>query len=449
MVPDPEAINETWFAQQLIAIELGLREWPEPDAKRHHFVPKLLLNRFATDGWITQLEKESGRPQQVRPDKAASKKHFYRFSNDDGESSNVIEGIFGMVEDDAAPVLLSVEETGEMNDHERASISTFLAYQWGRTPAARQRAETIGEQLRLGNLAQELNDKQHFQEKILRLASESDGLPRTPEEIESLRERMLGQLRAEEVLSKDPDGGYTTGSLLEVSHDLAMSMFLEMGWILLRAPEGSSFVTSDVGVTAFDPDPAHPWAGVTPLSSPAAQTYIPISSDCCLLLSPGEPTFACEEVVKAFVDEINLRMYGWADGYIYGRNQEIVVRVRRKLKTSMRRFAEPASKASFTTLIARDPGDDRLARAHVARGWPPYLMAVDDDGVPRPHDYMVLGEDGNAVEVALSADALVEERERKRLGLGPDDVLEGGLRHAHVPNSSVLPTPRVEGAKGL
>lgn len=442
---DQDAINETQFAQRLIEIELGLRDWPEPDAKRHHFVPRFFLDRFAEQGWLTQLDKRSGQPQKVRADKAASKTRFYRFSNDEGEVSNVIEGVFGMAEDDAAPALLRLEETGDLTDHDRASVATFLAYQWSRTPTARRRGERAGEDIRLGGLAHEIGNAGAFQEKI-RQATESGvgDLPTTPDAIEDLRQTMIGQLRAGQVTSKDPDGGFTTGLLIQAAHDIASEMFLAMEWTLLRSPADSPFITSDVGIVVVDPSPAHPWSPPTPLSSPDAQTFVPISSNYCLVLTSGGPTLEIVDATKSRVDEINLRIYGWADRFIYGKSQSIVSRVRRLLKTPKCKHAESSPEARFVTLIPQDPADDRLARAHMDRGWPPYLMA-EENGSLVPFDYLVTGEDGSAVEVAFDANSLLEERERRRLGLGPDDPLEGGPALAHVPTPDVVPTRIVDG----
>jgi hypothetical protein len=63
-VLDVEAFNETAFGQRMIQIELGLAEWPEPDAKRHHFIPQFMLNRFGRKR-ICQLEKATGKPQSI------------------------------------------------------------------------------------------------------------------------------------------------------------------------------------------------------------------------------------------------------------------------------------------------------------------------------------------------------------------------------------------------
>lgn len=58
-MPDLEAFNETAFAQRLIQIELGLAEGPEPDAKRHHFIPQFMLDRFGKKR-ICQLDQKLG-----------------------------------------------------------------------------------------------------------------------------------------------------------------------------------------------------------------------------------------------------------------------------------------------------------------------------------------------------------------------------------------------------
>jgi len=223
---DVEAFNETRFAQRLIQIELGLADWAEPDAKRHHFIPEFMLNRFARGRTrIVQLDRSTGKPQPILPREAASRRHFYRFADDEGNESAVIEGIFGMVEDDAAPALQRLEETERLSDFDRASIATFLAYLWARTPAARKGAERIGEEIRLGMLATEISDTNSFNVRYAELAKDHEEFRGTDRERDALRSKMVRQLREGEVRSADPDGGFTTGLLIQAAHDLAMEFF--------------------------------------------------------------------------------------------------------------------------------------------------------------------------------------------------------------------------------
>jgi hypothetical protein len=428
---DLEAFNETAFAQRLIQIELGLAEWPVPDAKRHHFIPQFMLNRFGTKR-ICQLEKATGKPQSILVAEAASRRHLYRFEDDKGNKSSVVEGIFAMAEEEAAPALLRLEEDGEVSDHERAAIALFLSYLWARTPAARKRAEAIGEEIRLGFAATQLSDPKDFKRRM-------SELKKTPEELEELRQRMLGQLRDGEVRSRDPDGGPTTSVLLQSAHELAMEMFAGTEWALLRS-RTHKFVTSDRGTVSFDPSPAHPWSGAAVLSSPDAETFFPISANHCLRISPGDPELKTVEASPSHVMEINLRIYGWADRYIYGGSQNDVCVVRRALKTSKRKYVLPPTTPRFTTLLQRDPEDDRLAQSHLARGWPAYLTALNENGIPEQLDYMVVGEDGTAVEIGISSEKLVEERARKTGGYTEGEPLPGGVNIKSVSPLSVLPT---------
>jgi hypothetical protein len=430
-VPDLEAFNETAFAQRLIQIELGLAQWPEPDAKRHHFIPQFMLDRFGKKR-ICQLEKATGKPQSILVAEAASRRHLYRFEDNAGNKSSVLEGIFAMAEQEAAPALLRLEEGGEVSDHERAAIALFLAYLWARTPAARKRAEAVGEEIRLGFAATQLSNPQDFERRM-------SELEKTPVELEELRQRMLGQLRAGEVRSRDPDGGPTTNMLLQTAHELAMEMFAGTEWTLLRAG-ARKFITSDRGTVSFDRSPAHPWSGAAVLSSPDAETFFPISANHCLRISPGEPALDLIEASTSRVLEVNLRVYGWAERYIYGGSQNDVCAVRRTLKTSKRKYALPPTPARFTTLLQRDPDDDRLAQSHLARGWPAYLTAMDESGVPEELDYMVVGEDGTAVEIGISSEQLVEERAREAGGYAEGDWMPGGVKIKSVSPRSVLPT---------
>lgn len=60
--------------------------------------------------------------------------------------------------------------------------------------------------------------------------------------------------------------------------------------------------------------------------------------------------------------------------------------MRRALKTSKRKNALPPTPPRFTTLLQRDPDDYRLAQSHLARGWPAYLTALAENGIPEQLD---------------------------------------------------------------
>ena len=440
---DPQAFDEGPIGQDLIQIELGLMPWPSEDAKRHHFVPRFLLNRFApATERIFQLDRRTGKPLGgIATSKAASRNRFYEFEDDTGSKSNVVEGMFAIVERAAAPALLRLEADGEVDEIDRATISMFLAFQWARTPTARKRAERVGEDLNNGMMASRYADREAFTTMVRQAEAEDADLRLTDEEAEKLRRDTLKHLRDGTASFVDPDGGLTTSILLSTSNSVAMTMFAAMEWTLLRANADAEFVTSDTGTACFDPTPQHPWSTHTVYSSPNAMTFFPISSGCCLVLMPGDPTVRTVEADKAEVMEANLRIYGWASSYIYGRSQESVTAVRRAAK-SKPELAAPPRPHQQVILVERDPDDDRLASAHTARGWPPYMTVENESGAPEQLDYLVVGEDGNAVEVVLSADGLVRSRELKAAGLPPDSdvVPPGGVTTMPVSPGTVKPS---------
>lgn len=442
---DLAAFDEGPFGQELIQIELGLRDWPTTEARRHHFIPKFLLDRFAgEDGRPVQLDVTSGVSRSVSARTAASRKDFYTFENDDGERSNQIEAIFAMIENHAAPALRRLEDASQISEIDRATIAYFLALLWARTPAARERAEALSKETAAGLLASKVNDREAFDEMIRQAGETDPELRLGPEEAEAARQKTLEMLGDGTLTLVDPDGGATTGMLIEMAHDTAMLIFAGMSWTLLRSPGGKSeFITSDRGLACFDPTPQHPWSSHTIYSSENAQTYFPISGNAAILVMPGPPTLQGLDLTARAVMETNLRVYGWADRFIFGRSQELATQVRRKAKQKPQ-LAAPPTPNRLVKVIERDPDDDRLARAHEARGWPAYMTETDESGRTQKLDYFVIGEDGNAVEVAIDAADLVRRRAYKAAGLDPasDAELPGRVATKVVSPGTIRPSLR-------
>jgi hypothetical protein len=440
--PNPRAFDEGPIGQELIQIELGLKSWPSRGAKRHHFISRFLLNRFASaNERLFQLDQRTGKPQGgISTDKAASRHRFYEFEDEDGNKSSALEGLFAVVEDAAAPALQRLEEEGDVDEIDRATISMFLAFLWARTPAARERAEKLSQEVAAGLMASKYADRRAFREMLQQHEAQDEAVRLTDEEAEALRQDTLRMLGDGTLFLADPDGGATTGLLISTANDVALVMFGGMEWTLMRAHD-VEFITSDRGAASFDPTPKHPWSSHTIHSSPNAETFFPISSEYCLVISPGQPVVRTSDVNRAKVMETNLRIYGWADRYIYGRSQEAVAAVRRARKRKPQ-LAAPPEPHRGVMLIDRDPDDERLAHAHLARGWPPYMIGIDDHGMPQQLDYLVVGEEGNAVEIALNADDLIRQRALKEAGYPPDSDIElpGGIGLKPVDPGTIKPS---------
>ncbi len=441
---DPRAFDDSPLGRELIEIAEGKKPWPISNARRQHYVPRFQLSDFTRDGsTLYQLKTETGASRKTTPTLAASKKFFYVYPDPDvvGGRVNVLEGFFAMVESHAAPVLRRFAVGEQLTEQDRATLSFFFALQWARTPAALKKAQEFGGEVLASLVASTMTDKRKFAEFRAQQEADGDGDDHTDEEAEELRKRSVAMLRDGELRIVDPSGGNTMGMLVANASELATMMYGAMNWRLFIADE-PVFVTSDRGCAAFDPTPMHPWSGHAPLSSPNAETCFPISSTACVLMTPSDDvTINAVNAGRDDVRKMNLRTYGWADKLIFGASQEAVVQVRKDAKRHPELVVRPQPMRGVV-LVERDPDNDALAREHVARGWDPYMVQEEDGGTVRYLDYMVVGEDGNAVEITLTADELVEKRQRKALGLAADssEELEGSVSTDVVSPISIRPT---------
>jgi hypothetical protein len=104
------------------------------------------------------------------------------------------------------------------------------------------------------------------------------------------------------------------------------------------------------------------------------------------------------------VREFNLRTYGWASQFIYGRTQEVVQRVRAQAKDKPALVIRPRLQTNVI-LEEADPNDPNVGKEHVKRGWPRGFMAPGADGRPVFHSYQLIDpKDEKSVRDAISAE---------------------------------------------
>jgi hypothetical protein len=410
-----------------MAAHTGKGVVPDSTAKRHHFIPRFLLREFATRdgrGLIFQLEKRTGQPRKVTVEAAASRHRFYAIHEEDGTTHNRVEAYLALVESHAAPAVRRLlDDPPGLLRTDAATISHHLALLLARTPLATERiASSVDQTMRL-LMSSEFGDEEKFAETYRKAIG-----PEDPQKIEAMRQRMLAGLMDGSIAFPDErQVGLHYG--FHGAGDTAQMIF-QMPWVLLRAEDQSGeFITSDTGLAMFDPHPRYPWTGNSLMSSSHAQTTIPLTPTECLVLLAGEPsgTRTVRPASRRDVEDINLRTYGWAHRHIFGRSQEAVTSVRMLARRNRGRVPAPKPYRQVL-LFEAEPGDDRLAKEHAARGWPAQFM---DDG--RPCDYVVLDADSNPVERAIQIHDLTKRRTIKRRGasdLEPSLVLRdpGDLR---------------------
>lgn len=379
-------------------------------AKRHHYVPQLLLRGFCEpyDGkpHLFQMDTQTKRaPDRVGVRHAAVRPGLYAVPDEEGAMSNRNEGYLALVEDHAAPAIRHlIEDALSLSPGERATIATFVALQTMRTPAAAKQVVTVA------NAAFRLAVTDNAFAESYRASRDHDV---SDEEVEQFRQEMIAHVREGRVRVAGEAAALTTG-LVQAAE--MVPMLFEFEWTLLSSPCGG-FVTSDRGFAIHDPTPQFPWSWQAILSSENAETSIPLSDTTCLVMRPL-PMGGGLKVRDASaheVDTINLRTYGWADKYVFGKTQETLVAVR---LASRRRPADVIRPKPFSevALIEADPDDNSLVERNLRkRGYPARLH---DQG--RVFDYVVIPSDKPHPELWALVEGVAARRARKHREVRPD-----------------------------
>jgi len=391
-------------------------------AKRHHFLPQFLLRGFSHTyhgkGHIFQMETRSRRaPVRVGVRSAAVRTGLYAAPDEDGELSNRNEGYLALVESHAAPALRHlIDDPASLTPGERATIAFFVSLQTMRTPAAAEQITTVANAAFQTWAREFYSDRRAFAERRREILGEEA----SDEEIEQFRQEAIAQIRDGRLRLSGRAAALSTGLTHAVEN---VPMLIEFDWTLLRATSGG-FITSDRGYAIHDPTPPVPWAWQAFRSSENSETTMPLSDTACLLMRPVPMGggLTVREASAHEVETINLRTYGWADEYVFGRTQDALVAVR---MPSRRRPADVIRPKPFTqvVLLEPDPDDNSLAEANVRRGWPSYLPNERGELC----DYIVIPNDKPHPELRALADEMTERRARKRAGVGPDEPFEGRI----------------------
>jgi hypothetical protein len=390
-------------------------------AKRHHFLSQFLLRGFAHShkgkDCLFQMEAK-GRTAPIRVDvrTAASRHRLYAAPDGDGEISNRNEGYLALVEEYAAPALRQLlDDPTSLSRGERATIAFFVALQTMRTPAAADQITKIANAAFQTWASEFYSDRRTFAERHREFFGEGE----SDEEIEQSRQETISQIQDGRLRLRGRAAALSTGLTHAIEN---VPMLIEFDWTLLRAPGG--FIVSDRGYAIHDPTPPFPWSSQAILSSENSETTVPLSEDACLLMRPvpmgGGLTL--REASASQVETANLRTFGWADRYVFGRTQATLVAVR---TASKRRPADVVRPKPFSqvALLEPDADDNSLAEANLRRGWPPQLR--NEKG--KLCDYIVIPSDKPNPDLRALADGLTESRARKRAGVGPDEPFEGRI----------------------
>lgn len=314
------ADDEPPFVQHLREIAEAKKSLPGATARKQHYVPSFLLARWATpqnrDGALWALTVGTGDVAKRRPGKVALQKDLYTLDTGTASINLVIEAFLGIVEQHAADAIKRVAAAPQnIRNADRATIAYFLAIQQGRTPPGLEQHRSVA------RAAAEQALHAFFKDKVAVARRYREQVNPTADMAE-IRAFAISEIKAFQEGKRTielPEEAPFQAMLMTVSQN-ALAV-VQMRWALLTA--GEEFIANDHGLAMWDPNLPET-RGNAWMSSPQAETTVPVGPTACLKIMPGKESFTVEPADAALVADINLRTYGWSDVAIFGTNEQVL-----------------------------------------------------------------------------------------------------------------------------
>jgi len=320
-------------------------------AKRHHYLPTFLIRRFAQrkdPPFVYRLDVSSGRTRLVPPRSQAFRHQYYRFDLEgepielDGEpvDPGIVEKDLQRIDGDAANAIRRLVSGVEIEPRERFALAIFCAVQERRTPQGRAEARFMDEFLHT------LEQEMWFSNKGDFLAHARTAVPEiSEEEIENFRVDTLEQIQSGKLVFKAPRARELALIFFQLD-EVVLKVLKECEWWIMRVDEDApDLVLSDVGITQVDHTPRHPKAGRGWMSSPGAETILPIDPRMAVVVTPGSGDWFWGDIDADEVEDINLRSYAHSDVCYYGTSQESVCELRRLARRESVQIGEYAPRS--------------------------------------------------------------------------------------------------------
>lgn len=305
--------------------------------RRHHYVPRFLLQRFVDAAGscnLFQLDKSSGRILRCNPTDACVIRDFYGLS--DTERRDTPESLLAANEDAAAVVIRDMVARGaEPPGRDRSDLAAFLWLIHNRSPLIQGQTAAVADAMANMTLETVLANP-----NLLRAAFEASGVELEEEDVGGRRVEALRMLRAGQLRSMLHDD-FPIVTMFE-NLDRGASLVNQLGWCLLVTASGDEFVTSDTPFTMYDPDPGDGFRGIGLASSPFVQSAVPLDPSACLTMSLSFQRWNTREASAEEVNHINLRTYEWADRWVYASTQHALQEARRAAKMHREQCAQIA-----------------------------------------------------------------------------------------------------------
>lgn len=296
--------------------------------RKHHYLPQFYLRGFSANGRsVYQIEKNGSRGFLCSISDAAAVRDYHVIDDSDVSDVQQVEKALGELEGHIAPVLGEIQCFGLPSPDKRALLIQFISLMRWRVPAAKG--------FFCGHLAFVVKESGKLLEK-------QGMLPPPPKGYEDI-------LRMEN-LTVEISNAQPLRHMLGLATDPVMLKLLgAMRLSLLRAPFGSSFLTSDQPVALYFPDARLPPRQGIGIADPRIEVSFPLSCRLLARLDWNRGLPEVREIGSEDVAEFNRRTIVMASRLVFSSQESQATR------DLVAQFAHCSAGGEFET-ISSDQG---------------------------------------------------------------------------------------------
>ncbi len=279
----------------------------------HHYVPQGYLKGFMDNGELYVINKKYGTIRPTTPAGVVYTPGFYTVDTVDEKDSSEVEDNFSKIETTCIPIIKKMVAGEHLTNSNIADLAIYIALQYGRTPFSRARMDNVTTimvtNLMKEKLAEAYNDSTKYKEMAEYLQARSPNL-----DIPS-REKIKGWILKPGPLAKiKVDNGTYVKHFFESADTIATEL-LKRRWIVLRAPQGISFITSDNPIGLHLDRPLK-MGEILAILLKDVQRFFPLSAKTCLaIIDNNQFELKTSSVTKEQVKNINRLIYDQAQQY--------------------------------------------------------------------------------------------------------------------------------------
>lgn len=296
-----------------------MRGYQLSTSKKHHYLPEFYLRRFCRDRnlWIYDAERKE--LARRFPETIAIKKNFYSTEGKKATEKYQAEMMLSELESTTAPVIDRVDAGGSFSVTDKYYVSLFAALLKSRVPNFERWISDLNDAVGKQWLKTRYASEQELCEHLQELGHDSIEDPDFPS-------RLFDGIHNEEYSVHTPKN-WRIGMMFRIAMAIAEDIF-QMEWTILRAPEATSFVTSDNPFVVIPPEDMTPnWPYTIGVAVAGCKKIVPLTQRVCLRIGDYGEAMRYVECDRESVRAINHTLASGYERFLMARDEALLKRL--------------------------------------------------------------------------------------------------------------------------